>query len=59
MSEKTLLEHDGDDFIADAIDAWRKMYPNLTVVQVLEALERIRYKLTEGLIEHSDDSRRD
>jgi hypothetical protein len=42
-----------DDYIANGIDAYRKLCPSVTVMEILEALERIRHKLTEGLIEYT------
>lgn len=38
-------------FLANAIDAWHEAHRELTVEEILVALETLRYKLTEGLIE--------
>ena len=41
---------DLEGFIANAIDAWHTAHRDLTVQQILTALESIRHKLTEGVI---------
>lgn len=38
--------------ICEAIDDWRIEHPELTIMEILRALEEIRSKLTEGMIEH-------
>lgn len=43
--DKQLSRH-----LAQAIDEWRLTHHNLEVMEVLRALELIRYKLTEDLI---------
>jgi hypothetical protein len=38
------------DLLACQIDAYRTLNPEVTVREVLQALETIRHKLTEGLL---------
>lgn len=38
--------------LCEAIDDWRIEHPELTVLEILKALEKIRVKLTESLIKH-------
>jgi hypothetical protein len=42
-----------EGYLGNVIDVWHKAHPNLTVNQILVAIEAVRHKLTEGLIEHS------
>jgi hypothetical protein len=36
--------------IASAIDEWRVTHPDVTVADVLAALEEVRFELTEALL---------
>lgn len=38
--------------IVDAIDEWARISPDLTILEILQALEAIRHELTEALIDY-------
>jgi hypothetical protein len=38
-------------YLANCLDAWHTAHPDLTVQEILNGLEELRHKLTEGLIE--------
>jgi len=42
-----------EGYLANVIDVWHKAHPDLTVQEILNALETIRHKLTEGMIRSS------
>jgi len=44
---------DLEGYLANVLDVWHEAHPDLTVLEILAALESIRGKLTEGLIKHS------
>lgn len=44
---------DLEGYLANVIDVWHKAHPDLTVQEILNALETIRHKLTEGMIRSS------
>ena len=39
-----------EGYLANTIDVWHAAHPNLTVQEILSALESVRHKLTEGLL---------
>jgi len=43
--------------ISTAVDRWNAEHPGTTVLQVLEALEQVRYRLTEAFLEMSHGPR--
>jgi hypothetical protein len=45
--------NDVEGYLANCLDAWYAANPNLTVQEILTALESIRHKLTEGIIKYS------
>lgn len=44
------------NFLATCVDKWREHHPELTCMEILTALELIRFKLTEAMI-RSDEKK--
>jgi len=42
-----------EGYLANVIDVWHTAHPDLTVQEILSALETIRRKLTEALIRNT------
>lgn len=43
---------DLEGYLANVIDVWHNAHPDLTVQEILTAIESIRHALTELLIKH-------
>ena len=41
--------------LASTVDNWRAIHPAVTAIEVLSALEEIRYALTEALIKNEEE----
>lgn len=52
MSFLPRVESPGDleGYLANVLDVWHKAHPDLTVQEILTAIESIRHKLTEALV---------
>lgn len=44
-------------YLANVLDVWHEAHPDLTVQEILAALESIRSKLTEGLIRNGQGAK--
>lgn len=43
--------NDLEGYLANVLDVWHRAHPELTVQDILTAIESIRHKLTEGMLD--------
>lgn len=43
--------NDLEGYLANVLDVWHRAHPDLTVQDILTAIESIRHKLTEGMLD--------